>query len=114
MPKQSHLLRKMDARNEAKYAYLFQKKIDMTMQIVQDAAFLAASDVFQMGSGRCEAFGVAIRDYTNEIARMMVEDQKSDNEYVYTREKIDQRLRQICGDKFEPWEVRYGEKTNRI
>lgn len=41
---------------------------------------------------------------------MMLADQQSDLEYVYTREKVDQRLRQICGDKFEPWEVRYGEK----
>lgn len=109
MPKQSHLLRKMDAKNEVRYAYLFQKKIDMTMQIMQDAAFLAAADVFHMGPGRCEAFGVAIREYVNEMARMMCADQKSDPEYVYTREKVDERMRQICGEKFEPWEVRYGE-----
>lgn len=110
MAKPSHLLRKVEAQNEAKYAYLFQRKVDMTMQIVQDAAFLAAADVFQMGPGRCEAFGVAIREYVNEMARMMRADQQSDQEYVYTREKVDRRLRQICGDKFEPWEVRYGEK----
>lgn len=110
MAKPSHLLRKVNAQSKAKYAYLFQRKIDMAMQIVQDAAFLAAADVFQMGPGRCEAFGVAIREYVNEMARMMRADQQSDPEYVYTREKVDRRLRQICGDKFEPWEVRYGEK----
>lgn len=110
MAKPSHLLRKVDAQNEAKYAYLFQRRIDMAMQIVQDAAFLAAADVFRMGPGRCEAFGVAIREYVNEMARMMRADQQSDPEYVYTRAKVDQRLRKICGDKFEPWEVRYGEK----
>ena len=82
----------------------------MTMQIVQDASFLAAADAFQMGPGRCEAFGVAVREYVNEMARIMRADQQNDPEYVYTREKVDRRLRQICGDKFEPWEVRYGEK----
>lgn len=110
MAKRSGILRKINAQNEAKYAHLFQRRIDMTMQIVQDAAFLAAADVFQMGAGRCEAFGVAIREYVNEIACTMLADQKSDPKYVYTREKVDRRLKQICGDKFEPWEARYGEK----
>lgn len=110
MAKPSYLLRKVKAQSEAKYDYLFRKKIMMTMQLVQDAAFLAAADVFQMGPGRCEPFGAAIQTYVNEIARMMDIDQCGDAEYVYTREKVDQRLRQICGDKFEPWEVRYGER----
>lgn len=26
---------------------------------------------------------------------------------VYTKETVDRRLRKICGEKFEPWEVRY-------
>lgn len=107
MAKPSYMLRKMNAKNEAKYEKLFHEKIQMTMQIMQDAAFLAAADVFQMGPGRCEAFGAAIRDYVNEMALMMYEDQKSDPEYVYTREKVDQRLKQICGDKFQSWEERY-------
>lgn len=85
-------------------------RYEQSMQIVQDAAFLAAADVFQMGPGRCEAFGVAVREYVNEMARIMRADQQNDPEYVYTREKVDRRLRQICGDKFEPREVRYGEK----
>lgn len=25
----------------------------------------------------------------------------------YTKAKLDQRLKQICGDKFQPWEERY-------
>lgn len=85
-------------------------RYEQSMQIVQDAAFLAAADVLQMGPGRCEAFGVAVREYVNEMARIMRADQQNDPEYVYTREKVDRRLRQICGDKFEPREVRYGEK----
>lgn len=85
-------------------------RYEQSMQIVQDAAFLVAADVFQVGPGRCEAFGVAVREYVNEMARIMRADQQNDPEYVYTREKVDRRLRQICGDKFEPWEVRYGEK----
>lgn len=109
MGKPSHLLQKINTQNEAKYASLFQKKIDMVMQLMQDAAFLAASDVFHMGPGRCEAFGIALIGYVNEIAKMMCDDQMCDKQYAYTREKVDQRMRQICGDKFETWEVRYGQ-----
>lgn len=113
MAKPSYLLRKVTAQSEAKYDYLFRKKIVMAMQMVQDAAFLAAADVFQMGPGRCEAFGVAIREYMNDITKMMDTDQGDDAKYVYTREKVDQRMKQICGDKFVPWEVRYGEQEAR-
>ena len=76
-------------------------------QEVVDSAFMAASDVFQMGPGRCEAFGQKIIEYRDEIAKLINSDYEDDQELVYAKAKIDQRLKQICGDKFEPWEVRY-------
>lgn len=114
MPKPSYLIRKLQAKERLRHDLRLSREIDDAMQIVQDAAFLAAADVFHMGPGRCEAFGVAIRDYVNEMARMRVMDRKADPEYVYTREKVDARLRKICGDKFQPWEVRYGETDKPI
>lgn len=101
------MIRRMEEKYRIKYDILFTKKLSMAMQIVQDSAFLAAADVFKMGPGRCEAFGNAIQDYVNEIAKTMDKDQDGDPEYVYTREKVDERLRKICGDKFQSWEKRY-------
>lgn len=46
-------------------------------------------------------------DYLHEMARLMVEDARDDPGMVYTKEAVDRRLRKICGEKFEPWEVRY-------
>lgn len=86
--------------------------MDMLQQMCLDAAFMAAAEVFQMGPGRCETFGQAMVEYVHEIARLMVDDARDDPEMEYTKEKVDRRLRKICGDKFEPWEVRYGAKTD--
>lgn len=47
--------------------------------------------------------------YVMEMARMIVDDAKDDPDLAYTREKVDQRLRKICGEKFDPWEVRYND-----
>ena len=110
MPKPSALLRKLDAEKQLKHDLALAREVDVVTQMVQDAAFLAASDVFQMGPGRCEAFGAALRDYVNEMARVMHKDRQNDPDYVYTKEKVDQRLKKICGDKFQPWEKRYNEK----
>lgn len=109
--KKSGYLQRVERKNELKYHQQFICKMDILQQMCMDAAFMAAADVFQMGPGRCEAFGAAMIDYVHEMASLMVEDGKSDPEMEYAKEKVDRRLRKICGEKFEPWEVRY--KTNR-
>lgn len=105
--KSNPMLDKLKAQYEIKYRVLFDRKMDMVMQLTYDSAFLAAADVFHMGPGRCVSFGTALKGYLEEIAAMMNEDQKDDKNYVYTREKVDARLKQICGDNFTPWEERY-------
>lgn len=104
----------LEKKIEAKYRLLFWRKLSMVCQLVQDAAMMAANDTLQMGSGRVEAFARALTEYVNEMSGMMMEDQKDDKDYVYTREKVDDRLRQICGEHFKPWEVRYGETTEPV
>lgn len=109
MPKPSHLMRKLQAQERLRHDIRLDREIVELGQLYIDAAFMAANDVFHMGPSRCEAFGSAMVKYINEMAAMRVEDKKSDPQYIYTREKVDARLKQICGDKFDPWEVRYGE-----
>ena len=105
--KKSGYLQRLERKNELKHDLRFRQKMDMLQQMCVDAAFLAAADVFQMGPGRCERVGQAMMEYIHEIAQSMVQDAKDDPGMEYARETVDRRLRKICGEKFEPWEVRY-------
>lgn len=45
----------------------------------------------------------------NDMARMIVDDQKDDKEFVYAKPKIDEQIKSIVGpENFQPWEERYG------
>lgn len=93
--------RKLQIAMEAKAA-----RREMTaLQMAKDAALLAAAEVFRMGPGRVPAFSAAFDAALHDIAKMTVEDTK---DMEYTKTKLDQRLRQICGEHFVPWEERYG------
>lgn len=89
---------------------LFTVYRDSLLQQCMDASFMAAADVFHMGPGRCVEFGNTALKYLQEIAELVNGDFEDDKDLVYAQEKIDRRLKQICGENFEPWEVRYGKK----
>lgn len=111
MPKQNNVLARMEAKLRLQYDYAFERKINMVMQMGQDAAMIAANEVLHMGKGRAERFCRAYMKAANEMARIMREDQKDDPDFEYARAKIDQRIRAIIGDDiFVPWDVRYGQK----
>ena len=95
---------------ELKYATLYQAKMRMTLQLAQDAAMIAANEVLQMGPGRAPEFAAVMRDTVNDIGTMMFEDQQDDKEFVYTKARVDRRLKEICGENFQPWEERYGQE----
>lgn len=73
-------------------------------QMCLDAAVIAANEVFNMGPSRAPAFSAAFSQALVEIAEMTVSDTP---DMEYTKTKLDQRLKQICGDNFQPWEERY-------
>lgn len=99
----------MLAKIEEKYNALFHRKMDMLMQMGQDAAMIAAHDVLQLGPGRAKDFCVAYIEAMNSMARMVVDDQKDDKEFVYAKAKIDEQITAIVGcENFKPWEDRYG------
>ena len=104
MPKPSATLARIKAEAETKYNALFHLKMDMLMQMGQDAAMIAAHEVLQLGPGRSEAFRTAYIEAMNGMARMVCEDQQDD-----AKAKIDEQIRAIVGDDlFKPWEERYG------
>lgn len=81
------------------------------MQLAEDAAFIAANEVLSLGSGRARAFGEAFVKYANEIAELVVEDSKADDEIVYAKAVLDRRIREIVGDdNFSPFDERYGRR----
>lgn len=99
----------MIAKIEAKYDRLFRLKMDMLMQMGQDAAMIAANDVLQLGHGRAKRFCAAYIEAMNGMARLVADDQKDDQDFVYAKEKIDERIKAIVGpENFQPWEERYG------
>ena len=70
---------------ELKYAALYHAQIGMTLQLAQDAAMIAANEVLQMGPKRAPDFAAVMRDTVNEIADVMLADQKDDEKFAYTR-----------------------------
>lgn len=104
------LLRRVEAKYAAHYAALYHTKIGMTLQLAQDAAMIAANEVLQMGPGRAPDFANKMREVVNEIADVMLADQKDDEKFAYTRGVVDRRLKKICGENFVPWEERYGQE----
>lgn len=76
-------------------------------QMCLDAAMIAANEVFNMGPTRCKDFCEAFSKAINEIANMTVKDSKADKDLWYTKDKVDERLKKICGDYFQPCEIRY-------
>lgn len=81
------------------------------MQLAEDAAFMAANEVLGLGLGRARAFGEAFVRYSNEIADLVVEDSKADDEIVYAKTVLDRRIREIVGEEnFSPFDERYGRR----
>ena len=86
------------------------ERIIIHTQMCLDAAMMAANDVFNMGESRCQEFASRFSHYVAEIAQTTIEDSR---DMEYTKERIDNRLRAICGKHFVPYEVRYGRKGNK-
>lgn len=88
----------------------FQRMLKMGLQTSHDAALMAIDDVFDVNAYSAEKFNKAHIKYVNDIARLTIEDSKSDPNIVYTKEDIDRRLLQIVGkDNFVPWDERHKE-----
>lgn len=90
---------------------LFLQWKDNLLRQFMDATLMAANDRYQTGPEDCMEFSSDILEYLREIADLINTDYQDDKELVYSKAKIDRRLEEICGDKFQPWEVRYDRKN---
>lgn len=104
MPKPNAYLLKLRAEKAAEMSH--QRKF--TIQWCADAAVLAANEVFQRKGEKLVEFYNAFVRYAHEIAEMTVADAKDDKTLEYTKAKLDDRLQELLGDAFIPYEERYG------
>ena len=111
MPKSNPMLDRIELKWKRHYEGIFHAKLDMLLQMGQDAAIIAANEVLGMGKGRATDFCATYIETFNTMAHMYKEDQDDDPEFVYSKAKIDERIRAIIGDDiFQPWDVRYGRE----
>ena len=103
MAKKSGYLERMQAKNAADIS--FHRKF--TMQWCADAAILAANEVFQRRGKKLVEFFNAFVRYSHEIAEMTLDDAKGDKTLEYTKYKLDERLKELLGEDFQPWDERY-------
>ena len=105
MPKPSAFAMKMQAKQAAEINY--HRKF--TTQWCEDAAILAANEVFQRRGAKLVEFRDAYRRWADDIASMTIDDAKGDRSLEYTKDRLDGRLRAVLPEKdFEDWGKRYG------
>lgn len=104
MAKPSAFAMKMQAKQAAEINY----NRKFTTRWCEDAALLAANEVFQRRGDKLAEFRDAYRRWADDIARMTIDDAKGDRSLEYTKDRLDARLREIMGDAFESWDERYG------
>lgn len=95
------------ARMEAQYRAMSAHKVNVALQMAKDVADMAANEVFGMAEGRAERWTEVYSQILNDMMEMVSQDGKDDPEFIYAKTKIDERLKQINGKHFQPWEVRY-------
>lgn len=75
-----------------------------TRQLMCDLAFISLNRTFGLGAKRLTEWANDLLALYEEAADLWNSD---DADTEYTRAKIDERLKQIFGDDFHPWEQRY-------
>lgn len=87
----------------AAHEAMLQKRYDASLKVqrafVLAAAMMAANDIFGIGKGRAEPFQDTTINYLREIAKTVLRDSEDDDEVVWSKAKVEQRLRQIMGDE---------------
>ncbi len=105
MAKPSGMMIKMRAAMEAEISY----NRKFTVQWCEDAALIAANEVFKRRGEKLAEFRDAFREIVMEIAHTTIDDARGDKSLEYTKDRLDGRLKGILDEKdFEDWSMRYG------
>lgn len=95
------------ARREAERQVEDQYRRYFTMQQFMDFVLIAAADEFGFGPDRLKRLNERTMQVATEYSNLLLEDVEGDRDFEYTKSVIDRKLKQICGENFEPWEIRY-------
>ena len=103
MPKPSAFAIKQGIRRELAR----QSDIAFAIQQAKDMMLIAVGDAFGFGPDRAKRLSDAFDKAFTDYATLTLDDAKADKDIWYTKAKIDERLKEICGEHFVPWEERY-------
>lgn len=98
------MLAKIQAKHEQEKAFMR----TFTIQQCVDMMMIAANEEYGLGPERLNRLEQTFYDVFREYAKMTLDDAKDDKSIEYTKDKLDRKLEQICGEYFKPWEERYG------
>ena len=93
--KQNPLLAAYEAKLEAQY----DARIRVQRAFMMAAFMMSANETLGMGKGRAENFQNTGIAHLKEIAKAVLEDSEADKDVVWSKAKVEQRLRQILGDE---------------
>lgn len=104
MKKKNAFLAKMDAKKEQELAFMRR----FTLQKCKDMMLIAAHEAFGFGPDRAKVLGDMFDKVFLEYAQMTIAYSRDDKDLWFTKDKVDAKLREVCGENFYPWEERYG------
>ena len=98
----------MLAKIEARHRDQLRAQRLFTIQQCADMLLIAANAAFGFGADRLGKLEETYYAVFREYAELALDDGKDDPDIIYTRAKLDQKLAEIMGPNFRPWEERYG------
>lgn len=98
----------MLAKIEARHREELRAQRLFTIQQCADMLLIAANAAFGFGADRLNKLEETYYAVFKEYAELALEDGATDPDIIYTRAKLDQKLEEIMGSNFRPWEERYG------
>lgn len=104
----SRKINPMLAKIQAKHEQDLRFQRLFTIQQCDDMMLIAANAALGLGADRLKKLEETYWQVFREYAELAVSDGKDDPDIIYTRAKVDQKLQQIMGENFRPWEERYG------
>ena len=94
-------------RLQSQQKIALQLERERTIQWCADAWIMAINDVFKRKGHIVTECAQRAMQYAHDISEMTFEDAKGDRSLEYTKSKVDERLKEILGEDFQPWEDRY-------
>lgn len=86
---------------------LYAGMLSFVGQLCQDSAFIANHIAHGFAEGRNSKFGIEYLKTLHEFSDMINIDGRDDSELIYSKAKIDAKVKAAVGSYFIPWDERY-------